>query len=73
MTDDAIQQAVDRYIQMEKDAEVIDLLRHGYITGVEKFGDEWRVNTRTHFYIRPTLEEAVRTALTGGSHGLSDH
>lgn len=70
---DVVQQAVDRYIQMEKDAEVIQLLRQGHITGVEKFGDEWRVDTRTHFFARPTLEEAVRAALKGVSNGHSDH
>lgn len=70
---DAIQQAVDRYIQMEKDAEVIQLMRQGHITGIERFGNEWRVDTRTHFYARPTLEEAVLAALKGTNDGHSDH
>jgi hypothetical protein len=64
---DEIQQAIDNYIQMEMDAEVINLMRLGYITGVEKTSDGWRVDSPTHFYMRPTLTEAVQAALSKGS------
>lgn len=63
---DEIQKAIDRYMQMEMDAEVINLMRLGYITGVEKTNDGWRVDSPTHFFIRPVLQEAVQAALAKG-------
>jgi len=73
MTEDAIQKAIDNYRQMEKDAWVISLLRSGHIQCVERFGEGWRVDTYTKFFVRATLEEAVVAALEGVPNGLGNH
>lgn len=61
--DHAITKAVNQYIQMEKDAAIMQLLRTGNLTQISNKGGYWRADTPKTFSIGDTLEEAVKDVL----------
>ena len=67
---DFVVKAVEAYIQMERDARVIDLLRKEVIKGVSRLiGGQWRVDTLVQFFVADTLEEALGQALEAERNG----
>jgi hypothetical protein len=59
----AITKAVNQYIQMEKDAAILELLRTGAIKAVCRYGDEWMAYAPNTFAQGATIEEAINNAL----------
>ena len=58
-----ISAAIERHIQMEKDAAAVTAIRDGVIRSIASMGDgRWRVDTDRHFYIRDSLESAMQAA-----------
>lgn len=67
---DFVVKAVEAYIQMEKDARVIDLMRKDVIKGVTRLiGGQWRVDTSAQFFVADKLEEALAKALEAERNG----
>ena len=67
---DFVVKAVEAYIQMEKDARVIDLMRKDVIKGVTRLiGGQWRVDTLAQFFVADRLEEALGQALEAERNG----
>jgi len=67
---DFIVKAVEAYIQMEKDARVIDLMRKDVIKGVTRLiVGQWRVDTSAQFFVADKLEEALAKALEAERNG----
>lgn len=66
---DFVVKAVEAYIQMERDAKIIEALRAGTLTGVSRLiGGQWRADTLAQFFVGDTLEEVVQKALEA-EHG----
>lgn len=62
-----IERAIEDYIQMERDAAAVAYIRKGRIRSIATMGDgRWRVDTDRHFYIRDSLDEALRAGLEEG-------
>ena len=69
---DFVVEAVENYMRMERDANVIELLRNETITGVSRMiGGQWRVDTLVQFYIADTLEAALERAIQEACNGRS--
>lgn len=61
---DEIELAIERHMQMERDAAMVKAIRAGVVRAISTMGDgRWRVDTDRHFYIRDTLEEAMIAAV----------
>ena len=59
-----IEEAIERHMQMERDAATIKAMRAGVIRAISTVGDgRWRVDTDRHFYIDNTLEKALLAAV----------
>lgn len=67
---DPVVKAVEAYIQMERDAKIIDLMRKDVIKGVSRLiGGQWRVDTLAQFFVADRLEEALAKAMEAECNG----
>lgn len=61
---DPVQKAIDNYIAMEQDAKIMDMLRKGVITKIERWPNGvWRADNATAFALADTPHDAVRNLL----------